>query len=112
LDGIALEGLVFQHLQAWKHYTKGQHELSFWRTKAGLEVDFIMHGEKGFWAIKVKNSRAVSPEDVRGLTHFVEEYPDAKPLLLYRGTSRTEYKNILCLPVEEFLKKLEPNVSF
>jgi predicted AAA+ superfamily ATPase len=110
IDGPALEGLVFQHLQAWIHYTKGHHDFHFWRTKSGLEVDFIIYGEKGFWAIEVKNNRAVSPDDVRGLNHFVEDYPEAKPLLLYRGSSRIEYKGVLCLPVDQFLQQLRPNV--
>ncbi|HNA62441.1 MAG TPA: DUF4143 domain-containing protein [Rhabdochlamydiaceae bacterium] len=108
IEGPALEGLVFQHLQAWIFYTKGQHDLYFWRTKAGLEVDFIVYGEKGFWAIEVKNSKTVSPDDIRGLTHFVEDYPQAKPVLLYRGPQK-EYKNVLCLPVEQFLKQMQPN---
>lgn len=108
-DGSALEGLIFQHLRAWVHYSRGRHDLYFWRTKAGLEVDFIVYGEKGFWAIEVKNSRVVSPEDVRGLHHFVQDYPEVKPLLLYRGSSRMEHKNVLCLPAEQFLKQLQPN---
>ncbi len=110
IDGPALEGLVFQHLRAWVHYTKGRHDLHFWRTKAGLEVDFIIYGEMGCYAIEVKNSRIVSPEDVRGLHHFIEDYPEAKPLLLYRGTSPIQYKNVLCLPVEQFLRQLQPNL--
>jgi predicted AAA+ superfamily ATPase len=108
MEGPALEGLVLQHLRAWSHYTKGRHDLYFWRTKAGLEVDFIIYGEESFWAIEVKNSRIVSPKDVRGLLHFIEDYPEAKPLLIYRGP-RMKYKNILCLPVEQFLKQLQPN---
>jgi uncharacterized protein len=110
VDGSALEGLVFQHLRSWIHYTRGRHDLYFWRTKAGLEVDFILHGETGFWAIEVKNKRVVSPEDVRGLTHFIEDYPEAKPLLLYRGTTRIKHKDVLCLPVDEFLKSIQPNL--
>lgn len=109
MDGLALEGLVFQHLRAWTHYTKGRHDLYFWRTKAGLEVDFILYGETGFWAIEVKNSQTLSPDDVRGLLHFTEDYPDVKPLLLYRGTTQQVYKNIPCVPVEQFLKQLQPN---
>lgn len=108
IDGSALEGLVFQHLRAWLRYTKGHHDLHFWRTKAGLEVDFILYGEKGFWAIEVKNGSVVSPDDVKGLTHFIQDYPQATPLLLYRGP-RIKYKDILCLPVEQFLKNLQPN---
>lgn len=110
LEGPALEGLVFQHLRAWIHYSKGRHELYFWRTKAGVEVDFILYGELGFWAVEVKHSRTVSPEDVRGLQHFINDYPNAKPVLLYRGV-RMEYKGISCLPVEQFLQHLQPNES-
>lgn len=110
IDGMALEGLVFQHIKSWIHYTKGRHDLYFWRTKSGLEVDFIIYGEAHFWAIEVKNSHVVSPEDVRGLHHFVEDYPEAKPLLLYRGSVLLEYKNILCIPVEKFLKQLQPDL--
>lgn len=109
IEGPTLEGLVFQHLRAWIHYMKGRHDLYFWRTKAGLEVDFIIYGESSFLAIEVKNSRTVSPDDVRGLLHFIEDYPEAKPLLLYRGP-RMEYKNVLCLPVDQFLKQLQPNL--
>ncbi len=108
IDGAALEGLVFQHLRAWIHYTKGRQDLYFWRTKSGLEVDFVIYGEEHFWAIEVKNSHVVSPDDVRGLHHFIQDYPEAKPLLIYRGSSRLEYKGVLCIPVEEFLKQLEP----
>jgi predicted AAA+ superfamily ATPase len=109
IDGSALEGLVFQHLRTWVHITKKRHDLYFWRTKAGLEVDFIVYGEQGFWAIEVKNSRVVSPDDVRGLVHFVEDFPQAQPLLLYRGP-QLKYKNILCLPVEQFLQQLRPDI--
>jgi predicted AAA+ superfamily ATPase len=106
--GPALEGLVFQHLRAWIHGSSGVHDLYFWRTKAGVEVDFILYGEKGFWAIEVKHSKGVAPDDVRGLLHFIQDYPQAKPLLLYRGP-RQEYRGIPCVPVEEFLLSLKPD---
>jgi uncharacterized protein len=109
IEGPALEGLVFQHLRAWVHYTQGRHDLYFWRTKGGVEVDFIVYGEKGFWAIEVKNGHTISPEDVRGLSHFRDDYPEAKPILLYRGSSVMEHKKVLCLPIESFLKELRPN---
>lgn len=110
IEGPALEGLVFQHLRSWIHYTKGQHDLYFWRTKSGLEVDFILYGEKGFWAIEVKNNHTLAPSDMQGLLNFTEDYPQATPLLLYRGP-KVIHKNILCLPVDQFLKQLEPNTA-
>lgn len=108
-DGQALEGLVAQHLSAWKDYTSEKHSLHFWRTRSGVEVDFIVFGPLGFWAIEVKNSDTILPSDLRPLTSFLEDYPEATALFLYRGKDRLLKKNILCIPCEEFLKELVPN---
>jgi predicted AAA+ superfamily ATPase len=110
-DGAALEGLVLQHLRAWCDYSKGHSQIFYWRTKAGLEVDFIIYGEDIFFAIEVKNSKKVSSKDVRGLLHFKEDYPECKLLLLYRGEERMMEAGVLCMPCEEFLKQITPNHS-
>jgi len=106
-NGASLEGLVLQHLLAWRDYTRERHHLYFWRTKAGLEVDFIVYGELGFWAIEVKNSENLAPSHVHGLLHFCEDYKEATPLLLYRGERRQSIKGVLALPVQEFLNSLQ-----
>lgn len=110
IDGTALEGLVAQHLRAWIDYTKERHSLYFWRTKSGVEVDFILYGPLGFWAIEVKNAAVIHPKDTNSLESFLEDYPEAQAILLYRGKERLLKKNILCIPCEEFLRGLEPNV--
>lgn len=109
LDGLALEGLVAQHLFAWKDYTSEKHSLHFWRTRSGVEVDFVILGPLGFWAIEVKNSTQVTLSDLSPLVSFMEDYPEATALFLYRGKERLYKKRILCIPCEEFLKELEPN---
>ncbi len=109
IDGFALEGLVFQHLKAWCDYSRGKYQIAYWRTKAGLEVDFIIYGENGFWAIEVKNGSKVNSKDVRSLLHFQTDYPECKPVLLYRGAYSLMEKGILCMPCEEFLKQINPN---
>lgn len=53
MNGMALEGLVAQHLHTWVQSQKESHSLSFWRTQTQLEVDFIVYGPKGFWSIEV-----------------------------------------------------------
>jgi predicted AAA+ superfamily ATPase len=106
LDGAALEGLVAQHLKAWIANQTQTHSLHFWRTRSGVEVDFIVYGPCGFWAIEVKNSRTLSPLDVKSLHSFKEEYPESTPLLLYRGAQCTTVRDVLCLPCEEFLSHL------
>lgn len=106
IAGVALEGLVAQHLRAWIDSQADRYDLSFWRTRSGVEVDFVIYGPSGFWAIEVKNSTMVSPKDLNGLKAFKEEYPEASTLLLYRGHHRLVQKDVLCLPCEEFLRQV------
>jgi predicted AAA+ superfamily ATPase len=108
IGGACLEGLVAQHLRAWMVYGKGEDTLYFWRTRAGLEVDFVIYGEDTFLAIEVKRSRVVSGKDVRSLRTFREDYPQAKACLLYGGKERMRINDVLCLPCEEFLRNLVP----
>jgi len=109
IKGIALEGLVLQHLRAWCDYSQENTECFFWRTRSGSEVDFIIYGEKHFYAIEVKSSLNVNSTDLRSLKAFITDYPECKPLLLYRGKNKLIIDNIICYPVEEFLLQLYPN---
>lgn len=110
IAGPALEGLVAQHLRAWAAYRDDGTDLYFWRTRAGVEVDLIMYGAGGLWAFEVKNAGRIRPEDLRGLKAFAEDYPEAEPFLLYRGTERLSIDGIRCLPVGDFLQALRPDV--
>jgi predicted AAA+ superfamily ATPase len=76
IQGAALEGLIAQHLKAWYAYTLEKHVPSFWRTRSGVEVDFIVYGALGFWAIEVKNSSYVRSQDLKSLESFTQDYPD------------------------------------
>lgn len=109
IDGAALEGLVAQHLRAWNDYSQIKHHLSYWRTRTGLEVDFIVYGEKGFWAIEVKNTKKISPQDTKSLEIFLKDYPMAKAILLYRGNEMIQKGNVICIPCSKFLLALKPN---
>ena len=80
----------------------------FWRTQTKLEVDFVVYGPAGFWAIEIKRALDVSPSDFKSLTAFKEEYPEATCVLLYSGKAKQKVKDILCIPVEEFLRNLHP----
>ncbi|NGX31516.1 MAG: hypothetical protein K940chlam8_00887 [Chlamydiae bacterium] len=111
LEGPALEGLVAQHLQAWTSSQIEPHQLSFWRTRTGLEVDFVIYGPASFTAIEVKRSSILSPKDIRGLKAFKEEYPEAECIVLYLGKTEMSYRGFLCVPVEKFLKEFKSNNS-
>ena len=108
IGGAALEGLVAQHLRAWLDYSRTDAELSFWRTRAGSEVDFVVYGPDAFAAIEVKHGTEIRPADLRSLRSFHDEYPQAELRLLYRGTETLEIEGIRCLPCERFLLGLRP----
>ena len=109
IEGAMLEGLVAQHLRAWCDYSAGHHQLHYWQTRSKVEVDFVVYGESGLYAIEVKNSRQVRPEDLRALKSFGEDYPESRRYLLYRGKERLKREDVLCLPCEEFLLGLNVN---
>jgi len=108
IAGAALEGLVAQHLRSWAAYSEAGLELFTWRTRSRLEVDFVLYGSGGFWAIEVQNSTRVRPRDLRGLRAFRDDYPECRAVLLYRGTDRLRKEDVLCLPVDDFLTALRP----
>lgn len=109
IAGGALEGLVAQNIKTWISYTSGKNELFFWRTKSGLEVDFIIYGEHVFAAVEVKSAKKIKPEYLRGLKAFCSDYPQAKAILLYCGEQRLKIDGVLCLPCREFLLGLKPD---
>jgi len=108
IDGAALEGLVAQHLRSWNAYRDNKYDLFFWHSRGGVEVDFVLYGENGIFAIEVKNTGRIRHKDLRALTAFRNDYPQGKALLLYRGNEKLLKNNILCLPCEAFLKELVP----
>ncbi len=108
IDGGALEGLIAQHLRAWIAYSNTPCTLHYWRTKSGVEVDFVLYGQETFTAIEVKNSTRVTGKMLKGLTTFKKDYPEAETVLLYRGEERLVKQGVLCLPCSRFLQDLVP----
>jgi predicted AAA+ superfamily ATPase len=105
IDGCAFEGLVAQHLRAWIAYARRECGLYFWRTRSGVEVDFIIYGEDSFWAIEVKNTARVRSQDLQALKSFMADYPECEPVYLYRGAECLQVDGIWCVPGEEFLSR-------
>jgi len=109
IEGVALEGLIVQHIKAWNDYSLEKHDIAFWRTRSGLEVDVIVYGPLGFWAIEIKNSTKIHSVDIKPLEAFLQDYPESMAILLYRGKERLLKNNVLCVPCQEFLLGIKPN---
>lgn len=71
-----------------------------------------VYGEDGLWAVEVKNKQNIHLKDLKGLRTFMEDYPKARPFLLYRGKDKLLVKGIPCIPCSEYLKELRPHQPF
>ena len=82
LNRCALEGLVAQHLRARNDYSNSDNKLYYWRTKRGIEVDFVLYGKSIFKAFEVKNSTKIRPVDLKSLRTFKSDYPEVETVLI------------------------------
>ena len=70
IQGSALEGMVAQHLRAWIDYSPDNFTLYFWRTRGGVEVDFVVYGtwwhfcHRGEKRRPHSSSRSQGPQDL------------------------------------------------
>ncbi|MCB1827421.1 MAG: ATP-binding protein, partial [Coxiellaceae bacterium] len=70
--GRSFEHYIFMELNAYINYQHIKKKISYWRTKTGLEVDFIIGDAE--LAIEVKISDHVRQQDLKGLIAFCEEH--------------------------------------
>ena len=108
IEGLALEGLVAQHLRALCQLRPEGGTLSFWRTRSGLEVDFIAYGPGLFLAVEVKRATKVTRSDLKGLKAFQADYPEAQCLLLSFCPEPLLIDGIHCEPLDGWLRTLQP----
>ncbi|MBI5526106.1 MAG: ATP-binding protein [Deltaproteobacteria bacterium] len=103
--GKAFEHLIFMELCAYRSYFEKDFDMSYWRTKDGHEVDFVLNG--GEVAIEVKGSESVSPVDLTGLAAFKEEFPPRRSLVVSQDPApRLLASGIEVLPWRKFLTDL------
>jgi len=106
MEGIALESLFLQELRAINDYYEYYYQIYFWRSQSGLEVDFVLYGEKGLLAFEIKHAHHVSNYDFKSLRAFKLDYPMAKLYLIYGGNHREYYDDIEVIPFVEAVKGL------
>lgn len=111
VDGHALETLFLQHLRAYNDYFRLGYDIYYWRTRNGVEVDFIVYGEKGLLAFEIKRKQKITSTDLKGLRAFSTDYPMAKLYLFYGGQIAEYHGNITVLPMLEGLMKLPEILS-
>lgn len=105
--GKSLEHLILLELMAYRGLYEKEFTIQYWRTKTGLEVDFIL--DEGAIAIEVK-LQSVQATDIKGLRGFMEEHKPKKSYVISLVPRARKMElpegEINILPLELFLKKL------
>ena len=102
--GRACEHFIFTELAAHASYSALHYPIRFWRTKSGLEVDFVL-GE-GEVALEVKGLTRVDSQDLRGLKAFVEEHRPRGAYVVCNEPAERLIDGIRVTPWREFLRRL------
>ena len=103
LYGKSFEQFICMELRAYLSYTRKKLTLTYWRSKNGHEVDFLL-GTKT--AIEVKSTQKSSTNDFKGLKYLKEEGVFKNLILVSQDPISTLTDNILALPWEKFLTDL------
>lgn len=102
--GKAFEHFILMELTAFRAYTRKRFDISFWRTKTGLEVDFVL-GE-GEAAVEVKGAPDVSGRDLSGLKAFMDEHSPKKAVVVCNEKEKRAHGKIIIIPWRVFLSEL------
>ncbi|MBW2354913.1 MAG: ATP-binding protein [Deltaproteobacteria bacterium] len=98
LFGKAFEHFIFMEISAFNSYKELDYDINFWRTKSGLEVDFVL--------IEVKGSSHVDKRDLRPLRAFVDQYSPREALVVCNERAERLHGQIRIIPYKKFLHDL------
>lgn len=121
LGGFSLSqdriGLLFEHavvaqIQNTAAALHTAFELFYFRTRNGLEVDFIIRVNGKLWAIEAK-SGSVQPQDSKSLEAFREYFPavNERVIVVPEGAARKLRNGVQILSLAALLEKMFSQVS-
>ena len=84
--------------------TRASYDVHYWRTRSGLEVDFILGA--GEVAVEVKGSAQVRDRELRPLRAFAQEHRPRAALVVSNEPAEREAGGIRIMPWEQFLRRL------
>lgn len=104
--GALLETLVLHELRAAMSVHNAGGELSYWRTPAGVEVDFIWRRGRRVVGVEVKASGRWRREDAAVLRQLMDEKVLTAGYLVYGGSDVLRDRGIDVLPFEVFARRV------
>lgn len=104
LYGQAFEHFIFTEIQAHASYSELHYDINFWRTKSGLEVDFVLGG--GEIAIEIKGSNRLDRRDLRPLAAFIDEFRPKRAIVVCNESKERLVDGVSMMPWRSFLRSL------
>ncbi len=102
--GRAFEHFVLMEIIAARSYLERSWPIRYWRTKTGLEVDFVL-GTAGDIAIEAKGGR-IRSQDFKGIQAYVEEHQPTHAIVVSSEHEPRRVGEIDVLPWRVFLERL------
>jgi len=101
--GRNLEQFIYTELRAFLDYAKDDRSLTFWRTRDGNEVDFVLGDDT---AIEVKATSNPSERHLAGLFSISDEGSFRRRVLVCTASHASLIRGVEIMPVETFLDAL------
>jgi predicted AAA+ superfamily ATPase len=103
--GKVFEHFIFQEINAYKHYSGIEYDISYWHTIAPqLEVDFLLGDHEV--ALEVKGTNEVQRKHLRGIKAFTQEYKTKRNIIVSNDLRARVVGDIHIYPWKIFLDKL------
>ncbi len=102
--GRAFEHFIFMEIAAHSSYSELGYGINFWRTKSGLEVDFVL--AEGEVAIEVKGQARIEGRDLRSIAAFIQEHSPRQALVVCNEQAERVVGDVRIVPWRRFLDEL------
>lgn len=102
--GKAFEQFLLMEIIAYRSYKNYDFDINFWRTKTGIEVDFILN--RGEIAIEIKGKDNIDTRDLKNLKAFLDEYSPHRAILVCNEKIRRVSDKTEIIPWRQFLVDL------
>ena len=110
--GKSFEHFIYLELLAYSKYYDKFIDITYWRTKSGLEVDFIISENREIkLAIECKLSKQAKKNNLKGIFNFAEDYQADKLIVISQDPEIRLLKSktgqvIIVMPWQVFLEDL------
>lgn len=103
------KGILFEHfvfLELWSHFHQ-KYDFSYFRTKSGIEVDFILETGQKRIAIECKSTHKPSQKDVKGLNYLKQNFKVDQTILVCQISNPQKIDDHICLSWRDLISYLK-----